>query len=116
MNANRAYRNGGYRTNHQNTISDVAILSATEKKLERILKKPLVGAIEEKLTEVATVRKNLQKQVDDRRMQELKAAAKVGVAYREEKMQSNHLKKMKTDLIALGAEQRRIKIILGWME
>jgi len=116
LNAKNAYRKGSYRTNYQNTISDVAILSATDKKLQRILQRPLVGAVEEKLNEVSTVRKNLQGQVEARRMQELKAATKVGVAYREDKMQSNTLKRMKGDLIAIGAEARRIKIILGWME
>lgn len=116
MQKTNGYGKGGYRTTHQNTVSDVAILSATEKKLERIIKKPLVGAVKEQLNEVSLVRANLQKQVEARRMQEIKAAIKVGVAYQENKMQSVTLQKMKSNLIELGGEQRRIKIILGWME
>lgn len=116
MQKNSRYRKGGYGNAHQNVVSDVAILSATDKKLQRIIKKPLVGAVKEQLNEVSVVRNNLQKQVEARRMQEIKAAIKVGVAYHENKMQSVTLQKMKSNLIELGGEQRRIKIILGWME
>jgi hypothetical protein len=42
-------------------------------------------------------------------MQELKAAAKVGVCYSENKMQSYNLQQMKDNLIKKGREMKRLR-------